>query len=75
MWDRVGKPAPEVPVKSLFLASLPVALVAALLAGAPRTQAATGPSIEELEQLTAARVDARVQVHLAQLAVGVRAAE
>ncbi len=60
-------------MKSLFFASLPVLLAAALLAGAPRTSASVAPSIAELEAATQARVDARVQVHLAQLGAGVRA--
>lgn len=60
-------------MKSLFFAALPVALAAALLAGAPRTNASVAPSVEELEAATHARVDARVQVHLAQLAASARA--
>lgn len=62
-------------MKSLFFAALPVVLAAALLAGAPRTHASIAPSVAELEAATQARVDARLHVHLAQLAAGARADE
>lgn len=60
-------------MKALFAVALPFAALAVLLtAAAPATPPAP-PTMIELEEQVAARVDARVRVHLAKLAAETRA--